>query len=151
MTMTLSEALILAATAHGDQADMAGEPYLLHLLRVGLGVFNETHSVDACIVGILHDVVEDTDVTLDELARRGLTGDQLRAVDGMTKREGECYEDRITRGLATGGPFYRPTKTHDLEDNMNIRRLKGRRTGLTARDAERLSDYLQAWTRITAQ
>jgi hypothetical protein len=149
--VTFDEAVALAAKAHAGQTDMAGEPYLVHVLTVGLRTFDQTHSVDAAIVGILHDIVEDTDVTLSDLRLRGLTDDQLRAIDALTKREGESYQDRITRIIQEGGPFARVNKINDLEHNLDIRRMKGRRKGLTDRDKERMSDYLAAWTRLTAR
>jgi hypothetical protein len=124
VTITFDGALRLAARAHEGQVDLAGEPY------------------------VLHDSVEDCDwVTPELLLHEGLTASQVDAVDRMTKRPGESYQDRVTRVL--GHPSSRLAKRADLEDNMDVRRMRGRRTGgLTERDRERLSDYLVAWTRL---
>jgi (p)ppGpp synthase/HD superfamily hydrolase len=148
VTITFDGALRLAARAHEGQVDLAGEPYVLHVLRVALRVLELGGTLDDAVVGLLHDSVEDCDwVTPELLLHEGLTASQVDAVDRMTKRPGESYQDRVTRVL--GHPSSRLAKRADLEDNMDVRRMRGRRTGgLTERDRERLSDYLVAWTRL---
>lgn len=149
--MTIEAAAELAADKHKNQKDAAGEPYLLHPMRVALKVFDKTKSVDAAVVALVHDLIEDTDLTIGSFKEMGMTDDQLRALSALTRKNNEDYPDYITRVMQTGGPIAKAVKIADLEDNMDIRRLKGRRLGLTDRDKERLNNYLAAWTRLTAQ
>jgi (p)ppGpp synthase/HD superfamily hydrolase len=91
------------------------------------------------IVAVLHDVVEDTSVTVDELRRQGFPDEVLDALSGVTKREGEGYQDFARR--AGANPIARRVKIADLEDNMDARRLPM----VTEKDAERMTKYLAAW------
>jgi (p)ppGpp synthase/HD superfamily hydrolase len=129
----LEDAIALACRAHRGQVDKGGQPYILHLLRVMLKQENEI----ARIVGVLHDVVEDTGVTLDDLGAAGF-GDQVcEAVDCLTRRKDEPYESMIARVAAN--PLARSVKLADLEDNMDPRRrLPG------DREAQRQVRYRQA-------
>lgn len=101
------------------------------------------------IVGVLHDVVEDTKdkpkpITLDELRRMGYSEEIIRAVDCLSRRDGETYDAFILRAKAN--PVARRVKLVDLEDNMDIRRLS---ENLTPNDWERLARYRKAWAILT--
>ena len=74
---TLERAIQIAATAHAGQADKAGEPYILHPLRVMMTVTTPKERIAA----VLHDVVEDTAVSLDDLGAQGFSADVLSAID----------------------------------------------------------------------
>lgn len=128
---TLEDAIRLAADAHRGQLDKCGQPYILHPLRVMLRLESETER----IVGVLHDVIEDTRYTPDDLRRMGYSEETLAALDGVTKREGEAYEDFVLRSKAN--PIARRVKLADLEDNMDPRRTPGN----TPKDLERLARY----------
>jgi (p)ppGpp synthase/HD superfamily hydrolase len=96
------------------------------------------------MAAVLHDVVEDSAWTLDDLRARGFSGEVLAAVDALTKREGEDYEAFVARAAAH--PVARRVKIADLEDNMDVRR-----TGFVSeRDTERLNRYLRAWRLLTS-
>ena len=136
MHPTLEDAIRLAVEAHRGQLDKFGQPYVLHPFRVMLRLTTETER----IVGVLHDVIEDTATTVDDLRQMGYSEEILQALDGVTKREGESYEDFVQR--SKGNPISRRVKLADLEDNMDIRRLPA----VTARDLERLARYRKAWT-----
>lgn len=129
-----SVALHLANMAHGDQVDKAGEPYILHPMRVALkGRTNAER-----IVGILHDVVEDSAVTVEQI--REQWGDEIAsAVDCLTKREGETYTGFIIR--CGQNDLARVVKMRDLEDNMDLSRLPGPPTN---EDAQRHRKYVEA-------
>lgn len=135
---SLEDAIILAAQAHAGQVDKAGQPYVLHPLRVMLGVTDPT----ARVVAVLHDVVEDTDVTLDDLRRGGFPPDVVDAVDLVTRRDDESYEQFIER-LAPD-PIARAVKLADLADNMDPARLPT----ITERTRERLDRYRKARARL---
>ncbi|HYC31104.1 MAG TPA: HD domain-containing protein, partial [Gemmatimonadales bacterium] len=115
---TLERALEIAAQAHRGQLDKAGEPYLLHPIRVMLRLSGETERMAA----LLHDVVEDAPAwTLDRLRAEGFPAQVVAAVDRLTKREGEPYEALIERAAAD--PIACRVKLADLEDNMSLLRI----------------------------
>jgi (p)ppGpp synthase/HD superfamily hydrolase len=136
---TLEQAIALAVEAHNGQKDKFGEAYILHPLRVMFRLKGEVEQ----IVGILHDVVEDTPTTFDDLRRRGFSELVIDALDGVTRRETESYEEFVTR--SGQHPISRQVKLADLEDNMDIRRLPPQ---MTAKDFERLKRYRRAWEQL---
>jgi (p)ppGpp synthase/HD superfamily hydrolase len=135
---TLEDAILLAAQAHRGQRDKAGRPYILHPLRVMLALEGE----DERIVGVLHDLVEDTGHTLDELLAAGYSEAVLAALDCLTRRDGETYEQFVER--IKPNPIARRVKLADLADNLDVRRLPA----VGERDAERLNRYLKAWAEL---
>lgn len=116
MTPTLEDAIALAARAHRGQVDKGGQPYILHVLRVMLRQEDET----ARIVAVLHDVLEDTPVTLADLQTAGYDEQVCEAVDCLTRRTAEAYEDMIERVAMS--PLARQVKLADLADNMDPKR-----------------------------
>jgi (p)ppGpp synthase/HD superfamily hydrolase len=128
---TLEDALALALEAHRGQVYPAPdpEPYILHPIRVMLGV----SLPEARIVAVLHDVVEDTDLTLKTLKDHGFGLRILEAVDSLTRRPGEAYEDYVRR-LASN-PIAREVKLSDLQDNLANNRLLPRTDDNLARIA----------------
>ena len=90
---------------------------------------------DEKIVAILHDVVEDTEWTPEQLRAEGFSETILAALDGVTAREGQTYEAFIAR--AHSNPISRKVKLADLQDNMDTRRIRM----LTDKDVERLRKY----------
>ena len=131
----LEKALTIAVEAHRGQQDRYGAPYILHPVRVMARV----DGAIARTVAVLHDVVEDTDWTLDDLRSEGFSEDILHALDSVTKREGEDYEHFVQRSASN--PLGRRVKLADLEDNMDLRRLPE----LADKDVPRLRKYLKAW------
>lgn len=115
---SLERAIAIAAEAHADRTDKAGEPYILHPLRVMLTVPPDCREAAA-----LHDVVEDggSDWTLERLLREGFRPAVVTAVDALTRRGGERYDDYIVRCGANS--IARTVKKADLMDNMNGLRL----------------------------
>lgn len=131
----LERAIAIAVEAHRGQKDRYGAPYILHPLRVMARVERPAEK----IVAILHDVVEDTDWTFEDLRKEGFPEEILGALDCLTKREGEDYQKLV--GRAAGNPLARRVKVSDLEDNMDLRRLPE----ITEKDLERLRKYVAAW------
>jgi (p)ppGpp synthase/HD superfamily hydrolase len=115
--VTLERAVAIAAEAHAGQKDKAGEPYILHPLRVMMAVTEP----DERIVAALHDVVEDTPWTLEALRAEGFSCAVVDAVDALTRRDGEDYFDYVRRAAAY--PIARAVKIADLRDNMNMARI----------------------------
>jgi (p)ppGpp synthase/HD superfamily hydrolase len=139
MKPTLEDAIQIAVQAHRGQRDKTGQPYILHPLRVALRMKTNVER----IVAVLHDVVEDTPITLTELARWGFPQEVLDAVDCLTKREGESYAQFILR--AKSNPIARRVKIADLEDNMDLRRL----VCVSEADRTRLKKYTRARAQLT--
>lgn len=117
--MTLDEASDLAKTAHADQVDKAGEPYYLHVFAVRDAL--AVHGVDAQIAGALHDIIEDTNITADELRAAGVPDHVVRAVESVTRRPDETYMGLIAR--AAVDPLGRLVKLADNRHNSDEARL----------------------------
>jgi len=132
---TLERAIAIAAEGHAGQVDKAGAPYVLHPLRLMLAV----SSIDERIVAVLHDVVEDCQGwTFDRLRQEGFSEAVLTALQSVTKRDGEAYDDFVLRAAAN--PIGRRVKLADLRDNSDISRI----ASPTQRDHERIGKYRRA-------
>lgn len=117
----------------------AGAPYILHPLRVMFSMADDAER----IVAVLHDVVEDSDTTLDDLRAEGFPEEIVLAVDSVTRRKGESYgefTDRAGRNL-----IGTKVKIADLEDNMDI----GRISNPTAKDYRRVERYAATWVKLS--
>ena len=138
MTTALSEAISIAVTVHDGQVDKAGQPYILHPLRVMLAMGNDTDRIAA----VLHDVVEDNrDWQLADLA--GFGPDIVAAIDALTRREAEPYPDYIER--LSGNEIAHRVKLADLRDNLDPSRL-----GIyTPADRLRVKKYEDAYRRLS--
>lgn len=137
----LQTAILIAAQAHHGQKRKNGLPYLLHPFRVMLRMKTEKEM----IVAILHDVVEDTDVTIADLRARGFAADVLEALRLLTKIKGQnydCYIEAIYRN-----PLARKVKIADLEDNMNL----GEIPKLEQKDLARIEKYRKALKRLESR
>ena len=137
---TVEDAIILAAKMHRGQVDKAGHPYILHPLRV----MNRMTDDITRIIAVLHDVVEDSDTTLDDLRRMGYEERIVEAVDCLSRREDETYEAFIQR--IKPNPLARRVKLGDLLDNMDMRRSSAL---LQSGDIERFQRYQNAWLELT--
>jgi (p)ppGpp synthase/HD superfamily hydrolase len=138
---TVEDAVSIAARAHRGQKDKAGAPYLLHPLRMMLRMDTEA----AMMAAVLHDVVEDTEWTLERLREAGFSEEVLEAVDCLTHREGESYQQFVER--VRTNPIARQVKIADLEDNMNVRRMNQ----LGPKELERMEKYHRAWRVLTGE
>ncbi|WP_316348603.1 HD domain-containing protein [Desulfuromonas acetoxidans] len=128
---TIEHAIEIAARAHAGATDKGGAPYLFHPLRVMFAVSGEA----AQIVAVLHDVVEDSSVTLEDLSRKGFSPEVVTAVDVLTRRCGESRLQAARR--ATKNPLARQVKLADVIDNMDMSRI----AQPTAQDFSRLEEY----------
>lgn len=137
---TLERAIEIATEAHRGQLDKAGCDYIEHPLRV----MAAGKSLDEKIVGVLHDVVEDTNWTFEDLAAEGFSAEVIEALRCVTKlSESEPYDKFIAR--VKRNPLAVAVKLNDLSDNMDIRRLPY----LSDKDIKRLKRYLKAYKQLT--
>lgn len=138
MTQTLERAIAIAATAHAGQVDKGGAPYILHPLKVMLRMT----TLEERIVAVLHDVVEDCGVSLDDLRNEGFSEEVLTAIESVTKVPGESYEDFVDR--AAQNPIGRVVKLADLEENSDLSRI----ASPSWEDLERVEKYRRAIGRL---
>ena len=135
----LERAIELAVHAYCGQTDKADATYIRHPLRV----MEQMDSEQERVVAVLHDVVEDSPCTLDELEALFDT-DVRQAVDALTRRvdEGESYEEFIAR--VAKNPLARRVKLADIEDNMELTRLDSVSEELLMKQGQ----YHRAWRQL---
>lgn len=139
---TLQRAIEIATEAHKGQFDKAGKEYIGHPLRV----MEMGKSEEEKIIGVLHDVVEDSDWTFEALAAEGFSEEVIAALKCVTKlSENENYDDFIER--VKKNPLAVAVKINDLTDNMDIRRLPY----LSDKDIKRLKKYLKAYKKLIGE
>jgi len=131
---TLERAIEIAARTHAGQTDKGGAPYILHPLRVMLRVAPGAQQ----IVAVLHDVVEDSDVTFEDLEREGFSAEVVKGLRAVTKVEGESYEDFVAR--AALDPVGKAVKLADLMENSDLSRI----AEPSQKDLERVEKYGRA-------
>lgn len=131
----IEKSLKIALDAYTGKKDKAGKTYILHPLRI----MQKMESEELKAVAILHDVIEDSDYTADDLRAEGIPGEVVEAVVSLTRNEGESYSDFIDR--ASRNALARDVKLADIEDNMDILRLEE----IREKDLERLKKYHKAY------
>ena len=132
----LTKAISIALKAHEGQFDKAGMPYAGYIMRV----MQAGRTTDEKIVGVLHDLVEDTPWTFDALLAEGFPIHIVEALRCVTKlSDDEPYDEFIQR--VKSNPLAVAVKINDLTDNMDIRRF----SDITEADAQRLRKYLKAY------
>jgi (p)ppGpp synthase/HD superfamily hydrolase len=136
----LDLAVAIARKAHEGQVDKAGAPYITHPLRLS----EKARSTPARIVAVLHDVVEDSSVTLQDLEQQGFSREIIEAVDCLTRRPDETYDEFIER--LSHNPTAVEVKLLDLEDNMDTTRLRS----INDADRQRLERYRNAHARLSS-
>ena len=140
LKIILDRAKAIATSAHEGQVDKAGKPYIEHPMRV----MNMGKTVEEKIAGVLHDVVEDSDWTIEMLEKEGIPKDVLDALRCVTKlSEDEDYDHFIER--VKTNPLAVKVKINDLKDNMDITRLGE----VTEKDLARLNKYIRAYRQLT--
>lgn len=134
----LELAIEIAVAGHKGHKDKYGEPYMLHPLRVMM----KMNTREEKIAAVLHDIIEDTKMTLQDLRQKGFPENIVTAIDCLSKRDGEQYEAYIER--VRSNQLALRVKIADLEDNMDLRRIKQ----MTLKDVDRLSRYRQYWEKL---
>jgi len=138
---TIERAIVIAAEAHAGQVDKAGAAYILHPLRVMLRM----ETGDERTTAVLHDLVEDSAWDLDQLRAEGFSEQVVRAIDSVTRRDGESYDDFLLR--AGRDAIGLRVKLADLEDNCDITRIATPTDG----DLARMEKYRRAIEQLQRQ
>ncbi|MBQ6621830.1 MAG: HD domain-containing protein [Mogibacterium sp.] len=134
-TEMTKKALRICFDAHKDQVDKSGMPYVFHPFHVAEQMTDEATTV----VALLHDVVEDTDIKLDDLRREGFSEPVLHALQLLTHDDAESYYDYVIE--IKRDPIAKAVKLADIEHNSDIARLDGEPTEA---DQKRLRKYARA-------
>lgn len=137
----LGKAISIASKAHEDQRDKGGTPYILHPLRVMMRL--RTTDEELMTIAVLHDVVEDSEYSIDDLRAEGFSERVLTALGLLSHDPKEPYEDYVKRiGTNRDATL---VKLEDLRDNSDITRLKG----LREKDFQRLEKYQRSYAYLT--
>ncbi len=133
-TPLIKQALRLAFDAHVNQVDKTGLPYIYHPLHLAHSLKEEYEIVTA----LLHDVVEDTDYTFDDLKNMGYPQEVIEALTYLTHEPGVTYQDYVKN--IKNNPIAIKVKLADLKHNSDLNRLDT----ITQKDLERQKKYLDA-------
>ena len=133
-TPMTKKAMDICFEAHKDQKDKSGQPYVFHPFHLAERMTDE----ETTIVALLHDVVEDTSVTLDDLAAEGFSDSVLEAIALMTHAPGVNYMDYVAE--MKKNPIAKAVKIADLTHNSTLSRLNE----ITPKDLERVETYRKA-------
>jgi (p)ppGpp synthase/HD superfamily hydrolase len=127
----LDLAIKIAEKAHQGQFDKANQPYILHPLTV----MAQMDDFESKIVAVLHDAIEDSDLTITELSQQGFPELITEAIAAITKLDGELYDDYLLRVM--GNAIALKVKIADVKHNMDISRI----ANPTVKDFQRLEKY----------
>jgi (p)ppGpp synthase/HD superfamily hydrolase len=136
----LQRAIALAAKAHEGQVDKAGNPYLDHPLFV----MENVNSLEQKIVAVLHDAVEDSELTLEQLRSENFPEVLVSAIAAITKIEGEAYATYLERVIAN--PIALRVKIADVTHNLDLRRI----ANPTEADFQRIAKYKKVLSQLCA-
>jgi (p)ppGpp synthase/HD superfamily hydrolase len=136
----LAVAIAIAYQAHDGQIDKAGKPYISHPLTV----MAQMDTIESKIVAVLHDAIEDSDLTIADLVNQGFPEFIIEAIAAITKLDGELYENYILR--VQSNAIALKVKIADITHNMDISRI----ANPTAKDFQRLEKYEKVLTQLTS-
>lgn len=136
----IEQSLAIALRAYAGKTDKAGCEYILHPLRV----MSKMKTTGEMAAALLHDVIEDSDITVEDLLASGIPPEIVAAVECLTKRTGENYEQFIARVKINR--IAAAVKIADIEDNINVLRLRE----LNDSDIARVKKYHAAWNALSS-
>jgi (p)ppGpp synthase/HD superfamily hydrolase len=149
--LTLEHAIVFATQAHAGQKDLVGIAYIVHPLSVMMKMDTDTER----IVAVLHDVTEDTAFTLEDIKELGITEEMCIALKLLDKNAHSPADDKELRYknmvvAIAANPLARKIKVADLEHNMDLFRIIGRKQ-MKQKDMERINKYMWAWSYLTGK
>jgi len=127
-------AMKIAYDAHKDQFDKCGMPYIFHPIHLA----EQMQTEDTIIVALLHDVVEDTAITFDDLSSKGFSDNVITALRLLTHDKSVDYFEYVS--LIKGNPIASAVKLADLKHNSDLSRLET----ITEKDGARKEKYEKA-------
>lgn len=130
-TPLIKKAMDIAYKAHLGQVDKGGTPYIFHPLHIAERVDTEYEICTA----LLHDVIEDSDITLDYLFKEGFPQEVIKAVDLLTRKEGMTYREFILKTKTD--TIARKIKIEDIKHHLDLTRL----SEITEKDIDRAKYY----------
>ena len=136
----LDKAIRLAADAFEGKFDKGGQPYILHCLHVMRTVCPNQDDHELMCIAVMHDLVEDTDITLKDLYDMGFSERVVSGVACMTHMNGEDYMDVYIRRVALN-PDAKRVKIADLKHNSDLTR----QPNLREKDLRRIEKYHRAY------
>ena len=148
----LMTALELCRKLHAGQVDKCGQPYWIHPFTVAMSYFSEyrdVKSISFAIVGLLHDIPEDTGMAVEALAQLiELTDEEIAALKLLTRQDGVSYDEYIDSIGESGNEIAIDVKLYDLLHNMNLDRFTEASITITNRDKNRFDKYEKAFDKL---
>ena len=148
----LMTALELCRKLHAGQVDKCGQPYWIHPFTVAMSYFSEyrdVKSISFAIVGLLHDIPEDTGMAVEALAQLiELTDEEIAALKLLTHQDGVSYDEYIDSIGESGNEIAIDVKLYDLLHNMNLDRFTEANITITNRDKNRFDKYEKAFDKL---
>lgn len=142
----LWSALTLMHELHEGQTDKCGQPYWIHPFDVAVRFIHRGVDISIPIVGLLHDILEDTDITLQELlCRFPMKIDETYALELLTRKKGTTYYEYIKSIANSGNRIAILVKMSDLEHNQNLNRFTEAGLTITKQDERRVKRYNKAY------
>ena len=133
-TQLTKKAMRIAFDAHKDQVDRSGVPYIFHPMHLAEQMTDEERTCAA----LLHDVVEDTDLTFEDLAEQGIPETVIAALKLLTHDDAVPYLEYV--GNIKENPIAASVKLADLRHNSDLTRLDA----VSQKDLDRVKKYSDA-------
>ena len=151
----LMTALELCRKLHADQTDKCGQPYWIHPFTVamrGFTGYGNKQSISYAIVGLLHDIPEDTGMAVEALAQLiELTDEEVVALKLLTRQDGISYDEYIDSIINSGNEIAMHVKADDLLHNMNLNRFTEANITVVDKDERRSEKYKKAFNKLLAK
>lgn len=148
----LMTALELCRKLHAGQVDKCGQPYWIHPFTVAMNCFSgygDVKSISFAIVGLLHDIPEDTGMAVEALAQLiELTDEEIVALKLLTRQDGVSYDEYIDSIIEFGNEIAINVKINDLLHNMNSERFTEADIIITDRDKSRIDKYKKTFDKL---
>ena len=148
----LMTALELCRKLHAGQVDKCGQPYWIHPFTVamrGFTGYSNDQPISFAIVGLLHDIPEDTGMSVDALAELiELTDEEIGALKLLTRQNGMSYTEYIDSIMESENEIAINVKIEDLLHNMNLDRFTEAGIAITNRDKNRFDKYKEAFDKL---
>ena len=134
------KAMFIAAREHLGMRDKGGNAYILHPMRIVMRL--RTNDEELMSMAVLHDVIEDSKLTFEDLKEEGFSDRVINGLKLLTHQKGVSYDDYID--AMRGNLDALRIKREDLRDNSDITRLKG----LRQKDFDRMEKYIRAFAKV---